>query len=186
MEDSSMAARLPYLKRNDFPEADRGIWDDFVKVRGTDSGHIHRLVANAPNLLRRFVDLANELRHGTQLDPKLRELALMTVGRLTGAEYEFTHHWNMSLAVGVKREQLEHLAEFETSPVFDSNERAVIRYAVEATRDVKVSDATFDALRGFLDNRRIMDLVMNVAFYNAVARVIVPCGVELEAGAKKN
>jgi hypothetical protein len=27
--------------------------------------------------------------------------------------------------------------------------------------------------------------VMNVAFYNAVARVIVPCGVELEAGAKK-
>jgi alkylhydroperoxidase family enzyme len=186
MEDPSMAARLPYLKRNDFPEADRGIWDDFVKARGTDPGHIHRIVGNAPNLLRRFVDLANELRHGTQLDPKLRELALMTVGRLTGAEYEFTHHWNMSLAIGVKREQLEQLAEFETSPVFDSNERAVIRYAVEATRDVKVSDATFDALRGFLDHRRIMELVMNVAFYNAVARVIVPCGVELEAGAKKN
>ena len=62
-------ARLPYLKRNDFPEADRGIWDDFVKVRGTDPGHIHRLVANAPNLLRRFVDLANELRHGTNSIP---------------------------------------------------------------------------------------------------------------------
>jgi hypothetical protein len=27
---------------------------------------------------------------------------------------------------------------------------------------------------------------MNVAFYNSVARVIVPCGVELEPGAKKN
>jgi len=181
-----MAARLPYLTRNDFPEADRGIWDDFVKVRGVEPGHIHRTVANAPNLLKRFVDLANELRHGTELDPKLRELALMTVGRLTGADYEFTHHWNMSLTVGVKRDQLEQLANFESSPAFDDRERAVIRYAVEATRDVKVSDSTFNALRGFLDNRRIMELVMNVAFYNSVARVIVPCGVELEPGAKKN
>jgi alkylhydroperoxidase family enzyme len=181
-----MAARLPYLTRNDLSEADRAIWDDFVRVRGAEPAHIHRTVANAPALLRRFVDLANELRNGTQLDPKLRELALMTVGRLTGADYEFTHHWNMSLSLGVKREQLEHLADYETSSVFNDHERAVIRYAVEATRDIKVSDATFNALRGFLDNRRIMELVMNVAFYNSVARVIVPCGVELEPGAKKN
>jgi alkylhydroperoxidase family enzyme len=61
-----------------------------------------------------------------------------------------------------------------------------MRFAVEATREVKVSDATFDALRGFLDNRRIMELVMNVAFYNAVVRVLVPCGVELEPAAKRD
>jgi len=178
-------ARLPYVTRNDLPEADREIWDNFVKSRGTEPGHIHRTVANAPNLLRRFVGLADELRNGTQLDPKLRELALMTVGRLTGADYEFVHHWNMSLRVGVRREQLEALAEFATSPHFNEHERAVMRYAAEATQNVAVSEATFEALRGFLDDRRIIELVMNVAFYNAVARIIVPCGVELEAGARK-
>ena len=178
--------KLPYLSRNDLPEADRVIWDDFVKVRGTEPGHIHRVIANAPNLLRRFVDLANELRNGTQLDAKLRELALLTVGRLTGAEYEFVHHWNMALRLGVPREQLEQLANFESSTAFNQDERAVMRYAAEATSNVKVNDTTFDALRRFLDHRRIMDLVMNVAMYNAVARVIVPCGVELEPGAKKN
>ncbi|HJU28538.1 MAG TPA: carboxymuconolactone decarboxylase family protein [Candidatus Binataceae bacterium] len=181
-----MAARLPYLTRDELPEADRDIWDNFIKERGSEPGHVHRVVANAPNLLRRFLGLANELRNGTQLDPRLRELALMTVGRLTGAEYEFTHHWNIALRVGVRREQLEHLADFHNSPLFDEQERAVMRYAVEATRNVKVDDATFDALRSFLDNRRIMELVMNVAFYNAVARVLVPCGVELETGARKN
>jgi hypothetical protein len=31
-----------------------------------------------------------------------------------------------------------------------------------------------------------MELAMNVAFYNAVVRIIVPIGVELEAGAHKN
>jgi alkylhydroperoxidase family enzyme len=125
------------------------------------------------------------LRSGTQLDPKLRELALMTVGRLTNAEYEFTHHWNISLKVGVKREQLEQLASFETAPVFNDHERAVMRYAAEATTNIKVSDATFNALCAFLDTRRITELVMNVAFYNAVVRVLVPLGVELEAGAHK-
>jgi alkylhydroperoxidase family enzyme len=180
-----MAARVPYVTRNDLPEADREIFDQFIKERGAEPGHIHRAVANAPNLLRRFLGLANELRSGTQLDPKLRELALMTVGRLTNAEYEFTHHWNISLKVGVKREQLEQLASFETAPVFNDHERAVMRYAAEAPTNIKVSDATFNALCAFLDTRRITELVMNVAFYNAVVRVLVPLGVELEAGAHK-
>ena len=130
--------------------------------------------------------LANELRNGTQLDPKLRELALLTVGRLTGADYELVHHWNMALRLGVKHEQLQQLVRFETSPEFNQDERAVMRYAVEATTNVNVSDETFEALRRFLDNRRIVELVMNVAMYNAVARVIVPCGVELEPGINRN
>ena len=110
----------------------------------------------------------------------------MTVGRIAGAEYEFVHHWNIALGVGVRREQLEQLADFERSSVFNEHERAVMRYAAEATTNIKVSDKTFDALREFLDHRRIMELAMNVAFYNAVVRIIVPIGVELEPGVRKN
>jgi alkylhydroperoxidase family enzyme len=182
-----MAARLPYVSREELPEQDRELYDRISRERGAAPvGNIFRTLANAPNLFRRFNALGGELRNGTQLDPKLRELALMTVGRLTGAEYEFVHHWNISLQVGVRREQLEHLADFETSALFNDRERAVMRYASEATLDVKVGDATFDALRQFLDNRRIMELVMNVAFYNAVVRILVPCRVELEPTTKKN
>jgi alkylhydroperoxidase family enzyme len=181
-----MPARVPYINREDLPEADRVLYDNLSKERGgVPVGNIFRTLANAPNLLRRFLGLGNELRNATQLDPKLRELALMTVGRLTNAEYEFTHHWNISLRVGVKREQLEHLAGFESSPLFDDHERAAMRYASEATTSIKVSDATFNALRTFLDNRRITELVMNVAFYNAVVRVLIPLGVELEPDARK-
>jgi alkylhydroperoxidase family enzyme len=178
-------ARLPYLTRDDLPEADRDIWDNFIKARGANPGHIHRILANAPNLLRRFLALADELRNRTELDPKLRELALMTVGRITHAEYEFVHHWNISLRVGVKREQLERLAEYEHSPVFSEQERAVMRYAAEVTAGIGVSDSTFRALEAFLDNTRILELAMNVAFYNAVVRILVPLGVELEPGARR-
>ncbi len=178
-------ARLPYLSREDLPEADREIFDRLVEARKTPVGNIFRMLAHTPNLLRRFLALGGELRNGTALDPKLRELALMTVGRLTGAEYEFTHHWNLARRVGVSREQLEHLDEFETSLLFNDQERLVMRYALEATMNVRVSDATFEALRRSLDTRRLMDLVQNVAFYNMVVRVLVPLGVEVEPGVTK-
>jgi|SRR5690348_14276041 alkylhydroperoxidase family enzyme len=179
-------ARLPYLTREDLSPEERAVFDEHERERGAPPGHIHRAIANAPNLLRRFSAMALELRNHTTLDPRLRELALMTVGRIAGAEYEFVHHWNIALDVGVRRAQLEQLADFERSPVFNEHERAVMRYAVEATANIKVSDGTFDALREFLDHRGIMELAMSVAFYNAVVRIIVPIGVELEPGAHKN
>jgi hypothetical protein len=40
-------------------------------------------------------------------------------------------------------------------------------------------------LKTFLDTRRLMELVQNVAFYNMVVRVLVPVGVELEPGTVK-
>jgi alkylhydroperoxidase family enzyme len=178
-------ARLPYLTREDLSADERAVFDEHERDRGAPPGHIHRAIANAPNLLRRFSAMALELRNHTELDPRLRELALMTVGRIAGAEYEFVHHWNIALGVGVRREQLEQLADFELAPVFNQHERAVMRYAAEATTNIKVSAPTFDALREFLDNRRIMELAMNVAFYNAVVRIIVPIGVELEPDARK-
>jgi alkylhydroperoxidase family enzyme len=178
-------ARLPYLNREDLPEADREIFDRLVEERKTPVGNIFRMLAHTPNLLRRFLALGGELRNGTELDPKLRELALLTVGRLTGAEYEFTHHWNLARRVGVSREQLEHLADFETLPLFNEQERLVQRYALEATLNVKVSDATFEAARRSLGTRRLMELVQNVAFYNMVVRILVPLGVEVEPGVTK-
>jgi len=78
-------ARLPYLNREDLPEADREIFDRLVEERKSPVGNIFRMLAHTPSLLRRFLALGGELRNGTALDPKLRELALMTVGRITGA-----------------------------------------------------------------------------------------------------
>src|ERR1700719_5230936 len=102
-------ARVPYLSREDLPEADRVIFDNLAAERGGNVGNIFRTLAHTPNLLRRFLALGGELRNGTALDPKLRELALMTVGRLTEAEYEFVHQWNISLRVGIRRQPLEQL-----------------------------------------------------------------------------
>jgi alkylhydroperoxidase family enzyme len=126
------------------------------------------------------------LRNRTKLDRRLRELAILTVGRLTNAEYEYVHHQRLAKSVGVRQEQLDQLASWETAPVFNEQERAVIRYATEVTQNVKVTDATFDALRTFLDNEQIVELTLNTGFYNMVVRFLVPMQVDLEPDARKH
>jgi len=86
----------------------------------------------------------------------------------------------------VRREQLENLAQFETSALFDDQERAVLRYAKEATESGVVSDATWNALRGYFDTRQAMEVVLTVAWYNCVVRILLPLQIEHEPGFKRN
>lgn len=75
------------------------------------------------------------------IDRQFRELAVLMVGIAAKSRYEFDHHWNAAVKAGLAREKLESLSEFETSPLFDDAERAVLRYAREASFG-EVSDAT--------------------------------------------
>jgi uncharacterized peroxidase-related enzyme len=178
-------ARLPYLDRDQLPEMERDIFDSLLAQRGS-VGNIFRTVAHSPLLLRRMLYFSDGLRNRTRLDRRLRELAILTVGRLANAEYEYVHHQRLAKGVGVRQEQLDRLAAWETDPVFNDQERAVIRYATEVTQNVKVADATFDALRRFLDDEQIVELTLNIGFYNMVVRFLVPMQVELEPGAREH
>jgi alkylhydroperoxidase family enzyme len=177
--------RLPYLNPEDVPEQYRAEFERQLKVPGRQALNVIRVLANAPSLMPKFSALGTALLAGEALDPKLRELALEGVGLASGSEYEYVHHWNMAQRAGVPRSQLAALAEFETSPLFNTAERAAIRYAMEATRNVAVSDATFAAVREALNDRELMELVLVVAFYNMVVRILEPLQVRLEPGVTK-
>lgn len=177
-------ARLSYLTREQLPEPERDIFDDLVRQRGA-VGNIFRIAAHSPLLLRRMLHFSDGLRNRTQLDPRLRELAIMTVGRLTDCEYEYVHHQALAQRVGVRSEQVEQLAAWETNPAFTEQEKAVMRYATEVTQHVRVADTTFNALRTFFDDEQIVELTLNIGFYNMVVRFLLPMQVDLEPEARK-
>jgi uncharacterized peroxidase-related enzyme len=178
-------ARLPYLSRDQLPEHEPRLFDD-IQERFGRLNNIFRILAHQLLLLRHVIDCGLALRHETRLDPVLRELAILTVGRLTHCDYESTHHRALAARLGVRADQLERLEAWEPDPAFNKHERAVIRYAAEATQQITVASQTFDALQGFLDAQQILELVLNVAFYNMVVRVLVPLEVELESDAHEN
>jgi alkylhydroperoxidase family enzyme len=178
-------ARVPLITRDDLPEHERAVFDRLEASRGTPTGNIWRALANAPNLLDRVLLLADELRHGTTIEKRFRELAVLMVGVAAKSQYEFDHHWNAALKAGLPRDKLAAIAEFATSPLFDEAERAVLRYAQEATETGDVADTTWDALRSFFDDRKAMEIVITVAWYNFVVRILKPLEIENESWFRK-
>jgi alkylhydroperoxidase family enzyme len=173
-------ARVPYPERDEYPSAYLSAYDRMLRERGDPPLHVFAALANIPNLLDPLLTFTREMREGAVIEARLRELAIMTVALVTGATYEFSHHWNSALKAGMRHEQLEQLADAETSDAFDERERAIVRYAREATLSLKVSDEIWSALRTHFSDRESMDVVMAVAWYNAVARVLLPLEIEME------
>jgi 4-carboxymuconolactone decarboxylase len=176
--------RVPLPGREQLSGDAQAVYDRIEKSRG-GVGNIWRALLNAPGLADRILGLADELRHGTTIDKHTRELAVLTVGSVTKCDYEFDHHWNAALKVGIPRAKLEALSAFETSPVFEERERAVMRFAKEATEVGTVKDATWDALRKHFETPQAMEILLTVAWYNTVVRILLPLNIENEPDFKR-
>ena len=62
----------------------------------------------------------------------------------------------------------------------DDLSKAVLRAAREMTHGLSISERTFQELRQSLDNERLTDLVLTIAFYNAVIRILATLQIDVE------
>ena len=131
-------------------------------------------------LWTRSLSYANALRDGSELDPRLRELAVLTVGHATGSEYEIAHHQSHGRKAGISPEQLAAVPEFETSDLFDDADRAVMALAKESTQHVHVSDATWAAAAVRLSDQQMVELALTIAWYNSGVRIMGLLDIDLE------
>lgn len=176
-----MMSRLP-LKSRDFVVEQ--VPDAFDRLDRDGQGalfDIHRVLMNVPNVFKSYMDFAMELRHGTDLPAKLRELAILTVATATGARYELDHHWVLALRAGVTRAQLDNLGSYRVSAHFSAEERAVMQFAEESTRNVVVSDEAFAEAHGHLGDRQLAELLYQIGFYNMIARFEAAAQLETES-----
>ncbi len=167
-------ARLPYLDLKDLPSEHQ----DLLARRA----NIYRALAHSPNGLRAFSTLGGFIRFKSKLDARLRELAILMVGYLARAPYEWSHHVEIGKKFGVSDADIRALmdeAEGRTSAL-EPLAKAVLRAAREMTEDLAISDATFAQLRASLDNECIVDLCLTIGFYNGVVRVLASLNIDVE------
>jgi AhpD family alkylhydroperoxidase len=173
-------ARVPYLSRQDATSETEAVWRRVEAERKQPTANIFLALAHAPALLGAFLSYANSLRDESELDAKLRELAILTVGYATKSEYEIAHHQSHALQAGVTPEQLADVATFHTSDAFDDTEKAVMFLAEESTLTVDVSDERWAAARAHLTDKQLVELTMNIAWYNSGVRIMGLLGIDLE------
>lgn len=167
-------ARLPYLEADQVaPE-----YRDMLR-RNTN---LHKLLVNSPDMARAFSGLGGYIRYRSKLDPRLRELAILQVGWLEKSEYEFTHHVKIGREFGVTDADIEGLmAETEGRPsALEPLAKAVLKGAREMVRDLAMSETTFAEIKNSLSDEHMTDLVLTIAFYCAVVRVLATMQIDNE------
>jgi hypothetical protein len=176
-------ARLPFLPEE--PE-DPGVREIFARLRRRWQGapvlYLYRLLGWAPGLVGPWMDFGHGMRFRVAASAALRELMVVRSGQLTGAEYEWKHHWVAALEEGVSEEKLQALSVWHDSSLFDDKERAVLALADETAVGTGASEETMRVLRANFPTREVAELVITAGFYAGVSRVINSFAVPLEPG----
>jgi alkylhydroperoxidase family enzyme len=164
--------RVPYLDAADLDEADRPLLRRPINV--------FRALANNPGGLREFQRVGEWIRHHGQLDPRLRELAILRVGYVTRCAYEFAHHVKVGQDFGLTAGDIELVRRPAAASAADAGAALVIAAATEITADLGLADETWQRLAGFLGTAGAVELVLVVAHYCAVVRVLNSLKVDVE------
>jgi alkylhydroperoxidase family enzyme len=167
-------ARLRYLTRDDLPPEHqdvvaRDIW-------------LNRVMANSPGAARAFTDLGMYIRNRSRLDPRLRQMAIMQVGWLARSPYEWSHHVQIGKVVGCSDADIRAIAVESTDGIsaLEPLARLVLRGARQMFHGPGMSTETFDELRPHLDAECLTDLVVTIAYYCGVVRLLATLEVEVE------
>ena len=172
-------ARLPYPDETTSAELE-ALANAVRAERGGRLLNIHRMLLHSPPVCEGFLKFFTAVRQRCLLTGRYRELAILRVGLINGARYEYDVHVPFALSEGVSLEQLEALGDWEHATVFLAADRAVLAYADAMTREVRVADHVFDALRSHFNDREILELTATIAGYNLVSRFLEALEIDPE------
>lgn len=144
--------------------------------------NIFRTQAHNPDALSAFLAWGNYvLSNRNSLSDRQRELAILRVGYLCRAGYEWGQHTVIGLRAGITQAELAAIKQGPDAPGWDPIEAAILRACDELVGDHHISDTTWTALAALGDTGRT-DLIYTVGQYTQVSMLLNSCGVQLDPG----
>ncbi len=173
-------ARVPYADENSDPEI-RALAERIRAERGGRMLNLYRMLLNSPPVAAGWLSLLTAIRQMCELRSDYRELSILRVAVVNGAQYEYRAHVPFALKEGVTEAQVAALDDWRGSALFSDAQRAVLAYTDAMTREVHVPEVVFDALRPHFSPRQIVELTATIAAYNLVSRFLEALAVDPEA-----
>jgi alkylhydroperoxidase family enzyme len=120
-----------------------------------------------------------------KLPRRQTEAVILRTAWLCGSEYEWTQHRAIGRGVGLTKEQVDAAGPEPDSEVFDAQTRTMLLGVEELLTHHRLSDVSYDALRAELSPALILEYVMLVGTYAALAGSLNTFGVPLEGAWNK-
>lgn len=163
-------ARIPYADENQNEEV-VALAAQIRKERGK-LHNLYRMLLNSPPVARGWLNLLTAVRQQCILSGRYRELAIMRIAIINGADYEYDNHVPFALKEGISQQQIDALRDWRKSKAFNAADQAVLAYTDSMTKEVHVPEDVFDALRPHFDARELTELTATIAAYNLVSRFL--------------
>lgn len=176
---------IPYRPDGD----DAGPPDVVGPIRARRAGgkllNLDRMLLHSPAFAQGWNTMFGTIRGKLAMPAKLRELAIMSIGVINRADYEWFQHEGEFLKAGGTKEQLTALknptAALADTKNFGEPERATLALTYEMTRNIEVKPATMKRIRAALPDAQVVELIGTIAGYNMVSRFAVATGLEPES-----
>ncbi len=164
--------RIPYRDPDDAPEPIREV------IAGTPLALL-RVIGHADTAFEPWLRYSNTLLRKLELDPLLRELAILQVARLSSSEYEWTQHVPIAESFGAAPETIDAIqAGRDGDPSLPEEQRAILAFTREVVEDGAAGEQAVAALRDRLGDRGVVELLLVIGNYLGLARLIATVGLE--------
>jgi len=182
--DPQSGFRLPLPRREDLDDAGKRAYDrantpgkTIVGLRGPAGIHLYSTkTVEAHNTINHY------LRHQAGFDPKLREVAILTVAREMDSQFEWAAHEPKALKVGVPPEVIEIIKHRNSTQGLSETDAAVIEFGRQALGDHKVTSAAFARVKALFEPNKLVDLVLLMGNYAGTAVLLTALDMQVPEG----
>lgn len=164
--------RFPPLTYTEMTPAQKAMTDHVLTGERHNMGGPFNILLRSPEMGDLAQRLGAELRFHSELPPKLRELAIITTARFWTVQFEWSAHRRAAERAGLQPAVIEAIASGKRPAGLDPDESAIYNFCSELLATHQVSDPVFhDAVTRF-GERRVVNLVSLVGYYQLVAMLL--------------
>jgi AhpD family alkylhydroperoxidase len=154
-----------------------------AKTPHTEQGrpvNLFATLAHRPRLMARVNALGGCLALDCELRARERELVILRAAANAGCSYEIGHHRISGRRAGLTAEETEAAVSPGSEHHWSTSDRVLLNVVDELAESADVSDASWEALDGELDQGSRIDLLILAGFYRMIAGFLNGARVELD------
>jgi alkylhydroperoxidase family enzyme len=141
---------------------------DGVRKPREDASALQIMIRHA-ELYKAHLEVAQKYLSGCEMDIRDRELAILRIGWLSKAPFEWGSHVKIAKRNGITPEEIERVIEGSLAPGWSKKDRAIVRAMEELHSDSMITDETWADLQEFYNDRKLIELVILAGQYKTVA-----------------
>ena len=124
-----------------------------------------------------FVDLSLD-EDKSRIPLRLKELAIITVGRVYGSDYEWFIHAKRAVEFGIDAEAVEELRQNRVPTFLNDDETLVYEVAKELAETRRLGDENYKRALDHFGEEAMVELAALIGFYHTVSIVLNTFEVE--------